>query len=243
MYFGSNIFKMPNAIITGATQGIGKAIAEKLLNEGFSIAFCARSAEDVQDLKATWQKKYPGAAIIGLVADMAVKEKVVHFANEILEEFAVADILVNNAGIFLPGELATEPEGRLETLMAVNLYSAYHLTRRILPALAQSRKGHIFNICSIASLRAYPQGGAYSISKYALLGFSDNLREELKQTNIRVTAISPGATYSRSWSGSGVPESRIMQVSDIADMLWAAYSLSAAADVENIILRPQKGDL
>ena len=93
------------------------------------------------------------------------------------------------------------------------------------------------------SLRAYPNGGAYSITKYALLGFSDNLREELKETNIRVTAISPGATYSRSWSGSGVPEGRIMKVSDVADMLWSAYSLSAMANVEHIVMRPQKGDL
>lgn len=234
---------MPNAVITGATQGIGKAIAERLLAEGFSIAICARSRHDLDALKEQWQQQYPSATIIAFQADVGKKDEVIAFGNAILDEFALVDILVNNAGIFFPGNLETEEDGHLETLMTVNVYSAYHLTRRILPAIHHARKGHIFNICSIASLRAYPNGGAYSITKYALLGFSDNLREELKPSNIRVTAISPGATYSRSWSGSGVEEQRIMQVNDIANMLWAAYSLSPSADVENIIMRPQKGDL
>lgn len=234
---------MPNAVITGASQGIGKAIAEKLLSEGFSVAICSRTQADLDTLKAEWQVLHPNATIITHPADLGKKEDVLAFADVILEEFAEIDILVNNAGIFTPGNLESEPEGLLEHLMNVNLYSAYHLTRRLLPSIHHSRKGHIFNMCSIASLRAYPNGGTYSITKYALLGFSDNLREELKKSNIRVTAISPGATYSRSWSGSGVPESRIMQVSDVATMLWAAYNLSSSADVENIVMRPQKGDL
>jgi NADP-dependent 3-hydroxy acid dehydrogenase YdfG len=234
---------MPNAVITGATQGIGKAIAEKLLAEGFSIAFCARTADDVATLKAEWQQQYPSATIVGVAADLAKKEDVLEFGAAVLDEFAELDILVNNAGYYVAGNLETEPDGHLESLMAVNLYSAYHLTRRVLPALHHSRKGHIFNICSVASLQAYHGGGSYSITKYALLGFSDNLRHELKDTHIRVTAISPGAVYSRSWSGSGVAESRIMKPSDVADMLWAAYSLSSSANVEHIVMRPQKGDL
>ena len=234
---------MPNAVITGATQGIGKAIAEKLLAEGFSVAICARSAADLETLKAEWQGLYPNATIIAVKADLEQKAEVLEFANAVLDEFAEIDILVNNAGIYLPGALETEPEGHLESLLAVNLYSAYHLTRRVLPALHHSRKGHIFNICSVAGLQAYPGGGSYSITKYALLGFSDNLRHELRESSIRVTAISPGAVYSRSWSGSGIAESRIMQTSDVADMLWSAYSLSPMADVEHIVMRPQKGDL
>lgn len=234
---------MPNAVITGATQGIGKAVAEKLLSQGFSIAICARSADDLRNLKAEWQAQYPTANILAVAADFSKKEDVLAFGNEVLDEFAEIDILVNNAGVYMPGKLETEPDGQLEQLMTVNLYSAYNLTRQVLPAIHHSRKGHIFNICSVASLRAYPNGGAYSITKYALLGFSDNLREELKESTIRVTAISPGAVYSRSWSGSGVAESRIMQTADIAEMLWAAYSLSVMADVENIVMRPQKGDL
>jgi short-subunit dehydrogenase len=108
--------------------------------------------------------------------------------------------------------------------------------------LAQ-KAGHIFNICSIASLNAYEQGGAYSISKFALLGFSKNLRLELKDQGIKVTAVCPGAVFTNSWAGSGVDPKRIMESSDIAKMVYTASQLSPQAVVEDIVMRPQLGDL
>lgn len=234
---------MPQAIITGATQGIGKVIAEKLLAEGFSIAVCARNKEKLLELEKEWNEKYPTASIIPYNANLSNKEEVSAFADTVLSNFPIIDILVNNAGTYLPGNLAEEPDGLLEIMMGINLYSAYRLTRKILPAMIEQRSGHIFNMCSVASLRAYPNGGSYSISKYALLGFSDNLREELKEHNIKVTAICPGATYTPSWESSNVEPGRIMEASDIAEMLYSAYKLSPTANVENIIMRPVKGDL
>ena len=234
---------MPNAIITGATQGIGKAIAEKFLQEGFSIAICARTEKDLLAVQHEWQMQYPEAEIHVFRADMGIKQEVMDFAKFIKTQFVEMDILVNNAGIFYPGTLADEPDGHLESLMAVNLYSAYHLTREMLPIMKEHNLGHIFNICSVASHKAYPNGGSYGISKYALLGFSENLREELKPFNIKVTAISPGATYSRSWQNSGLPSERFMKNEDVAAILWASYTLSNTADVENIIMRPIKGDI
>ncbi|MGN6477157.1 MAG: SDR family oxidoreductase [Flavipsychrobacter sp.] len=234
---------MPYAIITGATQGIGKAIAETFLKNGIDVAICARSAADIQAVHAEWTTQYPNRNIIALQADLSQKDQAVGFADKVLEIFPTIDILVNNAGLYFPGTLADEPEGQLEFMMGVNLYSAYYITRHVLPVMRKQNSGHIFNMCSVASLKAYPNGGAYSITKYALLGFSDNLRYELKDENIKVTAISSGAVYSRSWEGSGIDPQRIMEVSDIATMVWATYSLSQRANVENIIIRPQKGDL
>ena len=104
-------------------------------------------------------------------------------------------------------------------------------------------KGHIFNICSIASLNAYENGGSYSISKFALLGFSKNLRLELKDKGIKVTAVCPGAVYTNSWAGSGVDPKRIMEANDIAEMIYAATQLSPQAVVEDIVMRPLLGDL
>ncbi|MEJ7674622.1 MAG: SDR family NAD(P)-dependent oxidoreductase [Chitinophagaceae bacterium] len=101
----------------------------------------------------------------------------------------------------------------------------------------------MFNICSIAALKAYANGGSYSISKFALMGFSKNLREELMPYNIKVTAVYPGAVYTSSWHESGVPESRIMEAADIADIIFAASKLSTQACVEDIIIRPQLGDI
>lgn len=234
---------MPNAIITGATQGIGKAIAEKLLANGFSIAVCARTETDLRVQEADWKQHYPSATIVALQADLSDKKQVADFAQAVLQEFDEIEILVNNAGLFFPGNLMDEADGHLEQTMNVNLYSAYRLTRALISHISRKGKGHIFNLCSIASLKAYPAGGSYGISKYALLGFSDNLRYELMNEGIRVTAICPGATWSRSWQGSGIERERLMEPEDVAEMVWAAYSLSAKADVETIIMRPIKGDL
>lgn len=234
---------MPNAIITGATQGIGKAIAEKLLSQGFSIAVCARTQSDLDKVQDIWTAQYPAANILTYKADLSDKEEVRQFAEYATTAFDTIDILVNNAGLFFPGKLMEEPDGHLETLMKVNLYSAYHLTRSVIDNITKNGKGHIFNICSVASLKAYPNGGAYSMTKYALLGFSENLREELKEENIRVTAICPGATFSRSWEGAQIANNRLMEAADIAEMVWASYILSAQANVETIVIRPAKGDL
>jgi short-subunit dehydrogenase len=152
-------------------------------------------------------------------------------------------VLINNAGQFIPGSVHNEPAGVLEKLMAVNLYSAYYLTRQLLPAMMTRRSGHIFNICSVASFKAYPNGGAYSVTKYALAGFSANLREEMKPYNIKVTSVYPGATYTDSWAGSGVDPQRIMTAADVAEMVYTASRLSPQATVEEILLRPQLGDL
>ena len=161
---------------------------------------------------------------------------------------AIPDILVNNAGNFVGGNVYNEPAGSLEEMINTNLYSAYHLTRSLLPAMMNDRPPgitarHIFNICSIASLNAYPNGGAYSISKFALAGFSKNLRDELKPHGIKVTAVYPGAVMTDSWRGFDNSQGRIMEAHDIAAMILAASKLSPQAVVEDIILRPQLGDL
>jgi len=234
---------MPYAAVTGASQGMGKVIAEKLLSEGFSIAVCARNQYKLSENVANWKNQFPGRLIISRATDLSKKEEVNAFGELVLAEFPSIDILVNNAGTYLPGNLADEPDGLLETLIGTNLYSAYWLTRKLLPAFISKQAGHIFNICSVASLKAYPNGGAYSISKYALLGFSENLREELRLYNIKVTSICPGATFTPSWEGSGVAPERIMESADVAAMLYSSYLLSAQACVETLIMRPVKGDL
>jgi len=108
--------------------------------------------------------------------------------------------------------------------------------------MKEARSGHIFTVCSIASLSAYPGGGAYSISKFALLGMTKNLRLELMPHSIKVTAVIPGAVYTDSWKGFVEPE-RIMQPEDIATLIYTASNLSMQATVEEIVIRPQAGDL
>ena len=230
-------------VVTGGTKGIGWAIIEEFAKNGFDIAFCSRSKEDLDDRANQLQAKYPNMKIFTQAVDMRQKDQVLDFANSITEKWGDIDVLINNAGVFLPGEISKEEDGQLETMIETNLYSAYYFTRALLPIMTPNKKGHVFNICSIASKIAYPNGGSYSISKFALLGFSKVLREELKEQGIRVTSIMPGATWSNSWKGVDLPEERLMQASDIGKTVFAAYSLSQSAVVEDIVLRPQLGDL
>ena len=231
-----------NVVITGASQGIGFAIAAAFANAGYTLCLCSKTKANMDTAGNSLASKYPNATIHFTHADLSKKEQCTQFAQWCLDKGTPA-ILVNNAGFFSPGNIEDEADDALEQQMAVNLYSAYHTTRALLPAMLKMGKGHIFNICSIASLNAYAQGGSYSISKFALLGFSKNLRLELKDKGIKVTAVCPGAVYTNSWSGSGVDPNRIMESEDIAKMIFAAAHLSPQAVVEDIVMRPQKGDL
>jgi short-subunit dehydrogenase len=230
-------------VITGGTKGLGRAIAEKFAENKFDVIVCSRSRADLNLMVSEWEATFPDSDLQVYCADVRVKEEVIGFAEFILGRVGSVDVLVNNAGVFLPGSVLSGSEGTLERLVETNLYSAYYLSGALVPAMRENRQGHIFNMCSIASIVAYPAGGLYSISKFALLGFSKCLREELKMDGVRVTSVLPGATWSDSWKGANYPVDRLMQASDIAQVIWGAHALSENAVVEELIIRPQLGDL
>jgi len=230
-------------VVTGGTKGIGRAIAERFAEAGFNVAVCARKADELEKFKADLTKKHPSGKFYTLPADMANKHQVDAFASFIRQLDQPVDVLINNAGYFIPGSIATEKDGALEDMMNANLYSAYHMTRALVDQMIARKSGHIFNMCSIASIKAYSNGGSYAITKFALLGFSKCLREELKPVGIRVTSILPGATRTASWEGVDLPDERFMRVEDVAETVYGAYSLSQRSVVEEIIIRPQLGDI
>lgn len=232
-----------NIIITGASKGFGKAIAHAFAGEGNTLVLTSRREWDLQKVREVIIEEQPACRVLYHAADLSIPDQAKAFGKWVLDQVAAPDIVVNNAGLFNPGNISSEAEGSLEEMIRVNLYSAYHLTRVLLPPMMNRKSGHIFNICSIASLDAYDNGGAYSISKFALYGFSKNLRKELMPFDIKVTHVLPGAAYTDSWSGSGIDPNRIMEAKDIALMIKAASQLSPQACVEEILLRPQLGDL
>jgi len=231
-----------NIIVTGASRGIGQAIAAVFAAEGHQLLLSASNQSRLQESAEALQSAYPRAGIKTRIADLSLKEEAIALGRWCLEQ-GTPDILVNNAGIFSPGSVHNEPDGALESQMAVNLFGAYHLTRTLLPEMMKKKSGHIFNICSIAALAAYDNGGAYSISKFALHGFSRNLREEMKPYGIKVTSVHPGAVMTDSWGDFDNSSGRIMLSEDIAQMVYAASRLSPQACVEEIVIRPQLGDL
>lgn len=230
-------------VITGASRGLGFSMAQAFAAEGHDLLLTARNELKLYQALESLMGRYPDQVIKARAYDLGQKTGATDFGNWVLGLGIVPDILINNAGTFEPGRIMDEPEGQLEQILQVNLLSAYHLTRLFLPAMINRRSGHIFNISSIAGLQAYPNGGSYSISKFALAGFSKNLREELKPYSIKVTCIYPGAVYTDSWAASGVEPGRIMKPSDIADTIVQIAKLSPQAVVEDLVIRPLAGDL
>lgn len=230
-------------VVTGGSQGIGRAIIMRFTAEGFDAVTCARHEPGLAALKAEVEKINPGSSVYTCPADLSARSGTNTFLEYVRALKRSVDVLVNNAGYFVPGDISTEPEGNLESMIGANLYSAYHVTRGLVSDMKKLKSGHIFNMCSIASFQAYENGGSYAISKFALLGFSKCLREELKDHGIRVTAVMPGATRTRSWEGADLPDERFMKPEDVADTVFAAYSLSVSSVVEEIIIRPQLGDI
>jgi short-subunit dehydrogenase len=230
-------------VITGASRGLGLAMAEAFAKEGHDLYLTSRSEMNLYQALAFLQERFPDQNIKAKAFDISSKTGAVEFGQWVLGTAVETDILINNAGTFEPGHVIDEPDGQMEKMMNTNFLSAYYITRMLLPSMMERKSGHIFNMSSIAALQAYPNGGSYSVSKYALTGFSKNLREELKPYSIKVTCIYPGAVYTDSWAAAGISPGRIMKATDIADTVVQISKLSPQAVVEDLVIRPLLGDL
>ncbi|MEZ0538421.1 SDR family oxidoreductase [Fibrella arboris] len=219
-------------VVTGGSKGIGRAIVDIFADRGFDAVLCARNVDGIE-----------GPGLIPFAADLSTRAGVDALVTYLKSLNRPIDVLVNNAGTFQPGQIQNEAEGTFETLMNTNVASAYHLTRGVVGAMIARRDGHIIMMCSTASITAYTNGGSYCISKFALLGMSKVLREELKPSGVRVTAILPGATLTASWEGTDLPSDRFMQATDVAETVWTACNLPKTAVLEEILMRPQLGDI
>lgn len=232
-----------NIVISGIGRGIGKAIAIEFLEHGHLVFGCTKSEESKSTiLKEIEQQQYVGNLKI-ITTDISTKNGVEEFSNFIFTHTNSIDVLINNAGVFLGGEMQHEDESQLLNMLDTNLLSAYRLSRKIIPTMLASNKGQIINICSVAGIQGYPNGGSYAISKHAMLGFSRSLRAELQDKNVKVTAIHPGATLTDSWNGIDLPESRFIPVEDIAHLVYHICLLSKYSVVEELVIRPQLGDI
>jgi NAD(P)-dependent dehydrogenase (short-subunit alcohol dehydrogenase family) len=219
-----------NVYITGASRGIGAAIAKLFISKGAQVVISSRNPPE-----------WTGAHWIQ--ADLGRKQEAIAAAEKAIEILGKIDILVNNAGLYLPGGITTESDKVFETLLQVNVASAYHTTRCIANKMKELNSGHIFNMCSIASEMGYANGGSYTIAKHALLGMGRVLRDELKPFGVRVTNILPGAVLTDSWAGVSIPEERFINPNDVAHALLNCFELSNRSVVEELVIRPQLGDL
>jgi len=189
------------------------------------------------------KQEYSGIEVFYQSVDLGQKEEVYGFAQAVKVRWKKVDVLINNAGWFSQGEMLEEGDEVMEDMMKINFFAPYYLTKALVAGMLEQGGGHIFNVCSIASRRAYPGSGAYTTTKFALYGFTRSLREDLKGKNIRVTAVLPGATWTNSWAGASLPEDRLMPPEAVAQAIYNAAAMPGSAVVEEIVLRPQEGDL
>ena len=224
-------------VVTGASRGIGRAVVARFVEAGHTVIACARGQAGLDALQATWPQ------LECIACDMQDAAAVDALAQHITQRYGAVDLLVNNAGAFRPGSIVEEGDDVLLEMLQANVFGAYRLSKRLLPSMMQRRCGMVLNVCSTASIAAYPNGGSYSIAKHALYGLTRNLREEMKPHGVRVVALLPGATLTDSWAGVPLPAERLMPAEDVAEAVWMAWSMSERTVIEEIVLRPQLGDI
>ncbi|MES2827409.1 MAG: SDR family oxidoreductase [Bacteroidota bacterium] len=225
-----------NAVITGATKGIGRAIAVKLAEQGYNLAICARNEAELTSFKT--ELDYTGAKVFTYAADFSKKEKVEDFCRFAAGETGTIDVLVNNTGTFLTGSILDEADDQFESQLNLNLKAAYYCTKFFGKMMREQRYGHVFNICSIASKQIAENAGSYSVTKAALLSLNNVFREELSKYNVKVTAVLPGSTLTASWEGTSISPERFVQPEDIANSISSILSLSAGANVDELTITP-----
>lgn len=225
-----------NVLITGATKGIGKAIALEMAKNGYNLALCSRNMADLDSLKKQILELH-NVEIFAKTCDCGIKQDVINFTSGAKQALGNFDVLVNNVGIFKPSFILDEEDEILISQINTNLLSAYFFYKIIGKNMRDNAFGHIFNMCSVASFETLPHAGAYCVTKAAMLSLNNVMREELKNYGVKVTAILPGATYTHSWEGLGGISQNFVQAQDIALAVSSALNMSANAYTEQIIIK------
>lgn len=233
----------PVVLITGASQGIGAAIALTFAKEirGVRLALVARNEKNLQAVARRCAKAGASAEIFA--CDVSDEGSVAGLAKSVTARFGAVDVLINNAGSFAGAPLTEMSVATFDQMIAANLRSVFLVTRAFVGGMKVRGSGDIFNMSSIAGRIAYPGGAGYSAAKFGVSGLSQVMRAELREHGVRVCCVYPGATVSPSWDGSGVPGERMMPAEDVARAFLDIYRLSRRTVVEEIVLRPQLGDL
>ncbi|ACB74853.1 SDR family oxidoreductase [Opitutus terrae] len=233
----------PLVLITGASQGIGEAIAQVFARElpGVRLALVARSEAKLAGVAQACGGAGAEADVFG--CDVTDAGSVARMAEVVTQRFGLPDVLINNAGGFVPKKFAQTTVEDFDAMVAVNLRSAFLVTHAFLPALLKRGSGDVFFMSSIAGLAAYPASAAYTAAKFGVTGLAKALRAETRDAGLRVCCVHPGATWSPSWSGSGVAPERIMPTEDVAQAFYDVYRMSRRTVVEEIVLRPRLGDI
>jgi 3-oxoacyl-[acyl-carrier protein] reductase len=226
--------KNKNALITGAGKGIGKAIAIALAKEGVNVILVARTQEDID--KVASKVRSLRVKALAITADVADINSVNAAVEKALAEFGTIDILINNAGIAAFGNFLELEPTDWERIIQVNLMGTYYVTRAVLPNMIERQTGDIINISSTAGLSGNALTSAYSASKFAVLGLTESLMQEVRKHNIRVTALTPSTVATDMAKDlkltDGNPD-KVMQAEDMAELIIVQLKLNRRVFIKN----------
>lgn len=228
------------ALITGSTRGIGRAIAFQLAQEGIHLLLTSRHAQDLDEMSSFIKQQFPHIQVHQAAFDLCKASE-----TEALAQWALhfhPEILINNAAVFQPITFFDQAEEDQRAQWQVNFFAALTLSKVLGNDMKRRKKGHIVMIGSTAS-RESVQAATYTVTKVALHGLTNVLRDELRAHEVRVTEIVPGSTWTSSWEGTSLPENVFMQASDIAEAVLYAIKAPRSAMVEEIVIRPPKGNV
>jgi short-subunit dehydrogenase len=234
---------MKTALITGATKGMGRAIAAAFAQQGISLAINSRNAAELASFKTELLQINPAIKVFTAVADGSNKVELLQFAAAAQQELGSINIIVNNLGMYKYAKILDDENDTFEKMINTNLMPAYELYRFFGKSMIAVREGHIFNICSVASLNPVVEAGSYSITKAALLNLNNAMRLEMQDHGVKVTAVIPGSTLTDSWKGQDVDKDTMVLPEDIASAIVNIYNMSKGANVDQIIIKPAVGQL
>ncbi|GIP40497.1 3-ketoacyl-ACP reductase [Paenibacillus sp. J31TS4] len=220
-------FRNKTAIITGAGKGIGKAAAEALAKEGVRLGLVARTRADLEALQGELKTEY-GVDVYWATADVASEEEVNSAIGQLIGQLGTVDILINNAGIAQFGTVMEMDPADWQRILQVNMMGTYYVTRAVLPSMLERKSGTILNVASTAGEKGFATGSAYCASKFAVLGFTESLLQEVRKSNIRVTALTPSTVNTDLAVNAGLKigeEDRMMQPEDVAELILATLRL------------------
>jgi len=224
------------ALITGANRGIGLAIAERLADMGARLAICARNAEKLNQAALSLQNR--GAEVFSRVADVTDLADILKMVNETRAALGPVDILVNNAGIGHFGPFHELSDDEWDRTLNTNLKSVFLMSRAVAPEMIQRRTGHIINIASLAGKNAFAGGAIYCASKFGLMGLTACMAEDLRDYNIRVSAVCPGSVSTEFSLHQGRDHSKLLQPVDVAHAVAALVTQGPTNFMSEILLRP-----
>ena len=230
---------MPTALITGATEGIGRATAFALGRAGYRVGVLARTESKIRQLVE--QLKEEGIEAAGAAADVGRPDQVTPAVDQLTRTLGEMQVLVNNAGVLIAKPFQELTLDDWDGTMATNVRSLYLMTRAVLPAMRRNRGGTIVNVASLAGRNGFVGGTAYTASKHAVLGFSRSLMLELRKENIRVITILPGSVATGMLRDQTMLKSdpnKILQPEDVAETILHSIQLPERAMVSELDIRP-----